>query len=45
MDELMQEWQELVDAGETDESFEDWYSGKAADAYDRYKDRMKYGDM
>jgi hypothetical protein len=45
MDELHLEWEEAIIAGLTTESFEDWYSGKAADAYDRYKDRMKYGDL
>lgn len=44
MDELYLEWQELVEAGECSESFEDWYSGKVSDAYDRYKDKEKYGE-
>lgn len=35
MDDLWIEWQELVDAGECDEEFEDWYSGKVSDAHDR----------
>jgi hypothetical protein len=43
MDELYQQWEELVEAGDCSESFEDWYSGKCADAYDRYK-ASRYDD-
>lgn len=37
MDELYFEWQELVEAGECDEEFEDWFSGKVDDAWDQAK--------
>jgi hypothetical protein len=37
VDELEMQWQELVDTGECEESFDDWYSGRCADAYDRAK--------
>ncbi len=35
MDELYMQWEEAFEAGETTESFEDWYSGKVSDAEDR----------
>lgn len=37
MGDLEQQWQELVDAGECDQDFEDWYSSLCADAYDKAK--------
>ena len=37
MDELYMEWEELCEAGECDEDFIDWYSGKVSDAHDRMK--------
>lgn len=37
MGDLELQWQELVDAGECHESFEDWYSGRCADAHDKAK--------
>lgn len=33
----MEQYEVEFAAGETTESFEDWYSGKAADAYDAAK--------
>lgn len=39
MGELYQEWEELLEAGECDEDFEGWYSGKVSDACDFYEDR------
>lgn len=39
MDELYQEWEELVAAGDCEEDFESWYSGKCSDAEDMGQDR------
>ena len=41
MDELYIEWEELVEAGEVSEDFNDWYSGKVSDAYDMMEDRYE----
>jgi hypothetical protein len=45
MDELMMQWEELVESGETTESFDDWYSGRVADACDDAKDAQQDRDM
>jgi hypothetical protein len=45
MDELYLEWEGLVESGETTESFDDWYSGRCADAYDDAKDAQQDRDM
>lgn len=39
MDELMQQWQELVDNGSCTEDFESWYSGLIDYAHDSLEDR------
>lgn len=38
MDELYMQWEELVECGECDESFEDWFSGRVSDAVDYFND-------
>lgn len=42
MDELYMRWEEAVEAGETTEDFESWYSGLVAAAEDRAQ--SLYGD-
>jgi len=39
MDELYLEWEELVESGDCEEGFEDWYSGKVSDAQDSDMER------
>lgn len=45
MDELIEQWECAVAAGETTETFEAWYSGRCADAYDDAKDAQQDRDM
>lgn len=45
MDEIYEQWECAVEAGECSESFEDYYSGKCASAADDAKDAQQDREM